>query len=59
MDGYCNSDGTLNIKGTYGCRWSASPEDLNNARSFEFDEDGGKLCRHSRDGALPVRPVLK
>ncbi len=25
MDGYCSSDGTLNDKGEYGYRWSASP----------------------------------
>lgn len=59
MDGYCVSDGGLNNRGGYGCRWSASPEGNNYARYFLFNEDEGLLNRSNRDYALPVRPVLK
>jgi hypothetical protein len=59
MSGYCGSDGTLDNKGTYGYRWSASPKDNNNARNFEFHKDRGRLDRNDSYNALPVRPVLK
>ena len=59
MSGYCTSVGTLNIRGKYGYRWSASPKDDTNARNFKFHRDGGNLDRSSRSLALPVRPVLK
>ena len=59
MDGYCGSGGDLPHGGTYGYRWSDSPEDYDHARGFKFNEDKGGLSRYYRRNALPVRPVFK
>ncbi len=59
MDGVWDSDGTLDDEGRFGYRWSASPKDGHNARTFGFDGGKGWLNRNDRDYALPVRPVLK
>lgn len=59
MDGYCDSDGRLHNKDTYGYRRSASSYDKDPARYFSFNKDKGTLSRNDRGGALPVRPVLK
>lgn len=59
MSGSCDGDGGLHSKGGCGYRWSASPEANSSARTFRFNEDEGRLRRNSRNGAFPVRPVLK
>lgn len=59
MNGFCESDGTLQNKDKFGYLWSASAWIFGRSYYYSFWEDNGGMSDWKRSGAFPIRLVLK